>query len=98
LKCPICNGELEEWTLHNGSKLYHCTGVCSNQFCEHILKAMKKDIKNFACGNCDDLITECNCFDCNGVFCAKCNSFIQISCSDVVSIIEKNEEEKGDKC
>jgi len=92
MKCPICDSELEERYLENGQKRFHCRN-CGETFCEHILKATRKDIGKFACGNCDSPIDECNCFDCGaGVFCQECNDFVATSCSTVVDVIEKNEE------
>ena len=92
MKCPICNGELEERYLENGQKRFYCKN-CIETFCEHILKATRKDIEKFACGNCDSPIDKCNCLNCGaGVFCSECNDFVTSSCSIVMDIIYKNEE------
>jgi glycosyltransferase involved in cell wall biosynthesis len=84
--------ELEEIWKDN-QKTYRCKNKdLHHDFCEHVLKATKKDMGNFSCENCDSPLDECNCFDCFAVFCDQCNSFISLSCSDVVQMMEINEE------
>lgn len=97
---PLCktlygvDRELEEIWKDN-QKTYRCKDTnLHHEFCEHILNITRKDINNFSCQNCDSPINDCNCFDCFMVFCGQCNSFIELSCSDVVQMMEINEEKK----
>ena len=97
--CPLCkqygfNFELEELWFEDGKrKFYRCKNRdFRHSFCEHILKATRNDLGNFACNSCyADSIEECQCMDCE-VFCGECNSFYDIACGDVMSIIYDNEE------
>jgi hypothetical protein len=99
MKCPYClrnnlpTHELEE-QIKDGHKLYKCT-VLNKKFCEHMAAATSADIKLFACQSCDvEDIRECDCNDCFGVFCQKCNDFIDIECPDVSTLIRINERDE----
>lgn len=103
LFCPLCKPYGLKtpveilWYDHGDRKVYRCTNsTLRHEFCEHILKATRKDINNFACNSCSaDAIYDCQCFDC-AVFCGECNSFINCSCSDVDCVIEDNEDKKNE--
>jgi hypothetical protein len=99
-KCPLCkslygiDAELETLWVDE-RKVYHCNNKdLHHEFCEHILKATRKDMAHFSCQGCPSSIDECDCFDCWMVFCDQCNSFISLSCSDVVQMMELNEEKQ----
>lgn len=100
MKCPLqygCSCELEELITEDGKKIYRCPN-CGNEFCEHILSAALKNVNDFACGNCDSNVLECDCFDCGpGVFCSSCNRFINTSCSAVAEIILNNSTEPRER-
>ena len=99
MKCPLCktiygfpDHELDEMQTEEGRKIYECKKL-HTQFCEHMLKGTLKDINNFACGNCTSGIDDCDCFDCEFVFCGQCNTLILTdSCNDVMTVLEQNEE------
>ena len=100
VNCPLCktvygfpDHELKETIDKDNHKQYTCE-VLHKHFCEHMLSATRKDKGNFACQSCDDPIDQCNCYDCMGVFCQTCKTFIDIDCSEVDRLIEHNEETK----
>jgi len=103
MKCPLCktlygypDHELDEFQTEEGRKIYECK-VLHSQFCEHMLKGTRKNIGNFSCGNCTSPIDDCDCFDCEFVFCDQCNDLIHVdSCSTVVEILEQNEDKQGE--
>ena len=100
MNCPLCKtnysieGSLEElW--RDKVKYYQCNNPNGkHEFCEHILKATRKDMNSFSCENCDSPLDDCNCFDCCMIFCEECNAFVALSCSNVVQITKINEEAK----
>jgi hypothetical protein len=104
-QCPLCKSlygldiDLEEILFEDGKrKAYQCKSKdARHEFCDHILMATRKDMPNFSCENCDSPLDDCNCFDCFMVFCNKCNSFFNVSCSDVVQVMELNEEKQNDQ-
>jgi len=93
VKCPLCGAEMEEYSLEN-TLWYKCPN-CHLDACIHILKATRKDIQNFHCGDCmADSIEQCDCFDCS-VFCYECNNLVPCNCSTVLEIIDINEEKEA---
>jgi hypothetical protein len=100
MNCPLCKTlygfdvELEELQMDE-RKIFQCKNKnLKHQFCEHVLAATRKDLANFACQDCSSNIDECDCFDCF-VFCGKCNSFLFISCSDVIQMMELRRKADG---
>lgn len=39
--------------------------------------------QNFDCVDCEDNAKECNCHDCMGVFCRKCQNVLSVNCEEV---------------
>lgn len=96
IPCPKCGAQIKEFHVKgeskNSGKTYHCNNDHID-ICEHMLKATSKDASNFSCIDCEDNVQDCNCFDCiGGVFCDECQCIVNISCPDVMDILNKNDE------